>query len=141
MGYTLVSGNRSAGVGFVVALLHSESRPFLDKCLLNPPWGFTASHAKKTPLCLGTQNIETGFPPFEATCEVWRYCLSVVLTFTTLSLSLFSFLSYLSYYYVTHHSTRTERCCFPRCVTVRFQHPTSYRYIIADPGFNQRYTM
>jgi len=30
-GLALVSGNRSAGVGFVVALLHSESRPFLDQ--------------------------------------------------------------------------------------------------------------
>ena len=48
VGWAPVSGNSSAGVGFVFVLLHSETRPFLDQVLLNLPWGFTASHAKNS---------------------------------------------------------------------------------------------
>ena len=39
VGSALVSGNSSAGVGFVVALLHSEARPFLAQVSPKPPSG------------------------------------------------------------------------------------------------------
>jgi len=39
VGWALVSGNSSAGVGFVVALLHSETRPFLDQVSPKSPSG------------------------------------------------------------------------------------------------------
>ena len=37
---------------------------------------------------------------------------------------------YLSYFFVSLHSMRTERCHFPRYVTARLQHPASRKSII-----------
>ena len=56
--------------GMCIGAVTQRDTSLLRSSVSYPPRGFTASHARKTPFCLGTRNLETGLLPFKATYEV-----------------------------------------------------------------------